>query len=799
MIRLVEFFENFCNPTTFLILCSIGIICIVALVILFNHYRIIRNDKLTAEYYLNIIRSISKAISHNHEIVALDDDDNVIYTTHPQLYRSKKDFLQNLRLKINASPNLQNFQNLTEKHLNGNELLCGSGSGLSNDSKKWMATTNYLDEQQSLTNSNMFVITLSEITKHLEDFNRMERNYEKLEDFLDKFPFGIFYVNNSGIILGANSTFASLLMVNRDRLIGLSINDFVENFNYNITQQKPTCVNIKPKFSSKFKAILIKSAASSASTGQPWVLYKIDQRTEQLPNTTDNQFLDQESFISAPVPSVIATVQGEIVALNPAFATLIQDNVVLDKHKIMKPGANLINYISNNTNRKDLTNHLKKAYSSSDNPPPIEIKFAGGHIIAMAYINKLEIPRTMVKTEKLLLIQLVDISEQKRLEQQFIQSQKMQAVGQLAGGIAHDFNNLLTAMIGFCDLLLQRHTPNDPSYSDVIQIKQNANRAANLVRQLLAFSRQQTMKPKVISITENLAELNSLLRRLIGIGIDFQMIHGRDIWPVKVDNSQLEQVIINLAVNARDAMEHVENARLIIKTQNFSSKNGFKCIFDTAHPGDYVLIEVIDNGSGIDPDIIENIFEPFFSKKDTKAGTGLGLSTVYGIVNQTGGFINVKSTPGKGSNFQIYLPKYEGKEQIQNIQTDQSIRDLRGRETILLVEDEDAVRIFSARALRDKGYKVLEANCGESALKLASSGEKFDILITDVMMPHMDGPTLNNRLRESIKNLKTIFISGYTEDTFRKDLDKDTSIHFLQKPFTLRDLATKVKEVIENT
>jgi two-component system cell cycle sensor histidine kinase/response regulator CckA len=312
----------------------------------------------------------------------------------------------------------------------------------------------------------------------------------------------------------------------------------------------------------------------------------------------------------------------------------------------------------------------------------------------------------------------------------------------------------------------------------------------------LAFSKQQAMKPKVISLTENLVDLGLLLKRLVGIGIDFKIIHGKNIWPIKVDNGQLEQVIINLAVNARDAFANSQNPKLIIRTQNFVAHNNFKCMHDTAIAGDYVLIEVIDNGVGIEPNIIENIFEPFFTNKSSKFGTGLGLSTVYGIINQTGGFVNVFSTVGEGSTFQVYLPRYVGSEAVQSNIINNTVKDLCGSETVLLVEDENAVRMFASRALRSKGYKVLEASSGEEAIHLIQKGEEFDLLITDVMMPHMDGPTLAKSLRESIPNLKTIFISGYPEDTFRQDLGKGLNIHFLQKPFTLKDLAIKVKEVM---
>ena len=395
-------------------------------------------------------------------------------------------------------------------------------------------------------------------------------------------------------------------------------------------------------------------------------------------------------------------------------------------------------------------------------------------------------------------VYLIDSTEQKKLEIQFVQSMKMQAVGQLAGGVAHDFNNLLTAMIGFCDLLLLRHRPGDQSFADLMQIKQNANRAAGLVRQLLAFSRQQTLRPSVLSLTDVLTELKHLLGRLIGENIALEMSHGRDLHPVKVDQGQLEQVIINLAVNARDAMAG-EGGRLSIRTQNLSLDHPLNNDSETIPSGDYVLIEIADTGTGIAREHLDRIFEPFFSTKEFGAGTGLGLSTVYGIVKQTGGFILVESEIGEGTTFRIYLPRYH-ETTAQGATTGyekESTRDLSGAGTILLVEDEEAVRTFSARALRKKGYEVLEASSGEDALDLLAAREApLDVLITDVIMPQIDGPTLAARARETRPSLKVIFISGYTEDTFRRQLDGAEAVHFLAKPFNLRDLAGKVKEVL---
>ncbi len=397
------------------------------------------------------------------------------------------------------------------------------------------------------------------------------------------------------------------------------------------------------------------------------------------------------------------------------------------------------------------------------------------------------------------LAHFIDTTQQKTLEVQFAQSQKMQAVGQLAGGIAHDFNNLLTAMIGFSDLLLLRHRPGDQSFADIMHIKQNANRAAGLIRQLLAFSRQQTLQPRVLDVTDILAELAHLLRRLIGETIELKMVHGRDLGPIKADMGQLEQVIINLAVNARDAMS--EGGTLTIETDNVHFDRPLKRKGEVIPAGDYTRVRVSDTGCGIPGEDLDRIFEPFYSTKEVGAGTGLGLSTVYGIVSQTGGFVDVDSRPDRGTAFSIYLPHHEANEDEERaaVAAAEASRDLTGTGTVLLVEDEDAVRAFGARALRNKGYNVLEASSGESALELLNEQQDpIDLLITDVVMPRLDGPALVREVREKRPELPVIFISGYAEDSFRKRLGQDARIHFLPKPFSLKELAGKVKEVMRD-
>jgi two-component system, cell cycle sensor histidine kinase and response regulator CckA len=405
-------------------------------------------------------------------------------------------------------------------------------------------------------------------------------------------------------------------------------------------------------------------------------------------------------------------------------------------------------------------------------------------------------------SEEAAIVYAMDTTEQKALEAQMAQSQKMQAVGQLAGGIAHDFNNVLTAIIMASDLLLTSHRPSDPSFPDIMNIKQNANRAASLVRQLLAFSRRQTLRPEVLTLTDVLADLRMLLSRLVGNAVDLQIEHGRDLWPVKADLGQFEQVVVNLAVNARDAMP--EGGNLLIRTRNVDTEESTGFGYRGFEPGDYVMIEVQDNGTGIAPDVLEKVFEPFFTTKEVGKGTGLGLSMVYGIVKQTGGFIFAESEPGQGTTFRIFLPRHIATEAELAVEKPQEAeperkRDLSGTATILLVEDEDAVRMGGMRALTSRGYTVHEASSGVEALELMEELEgKVDLVVSDVVMPEMDGPTLLTELRKTHPDIKFIFVSGYAEEAFSKNLPEDAKFGFLPKPFSLKQLATTVKEMLED-
>ena len=393
------------------------------------------------------------------------------------------------------------------------------------------------------------------------------------------------------------------------------------------------------------------------------------------------------------------------------------------------------------------------------------------------------------------LLSLKDDSEQSTLKRQIAQATKMQAVGQLAGGVAHDFNNILTAIIGHCDLMSMRHTPGDIDYDDIQQIKHNSNRAAALTRQLLAFSRQQTLRPQVLQLPEVISEISQLIRRLIGETIKLEVKHGRNLGLIRADPGQLEQVIVNLCVNARDAMP--DGGRLTLQTYSVSPSEIRRMRSDIMPIGDYTALKVSDTGVGIPQENLSKIFEPFFTTKEVGKGTGLGLSTVYGIVKQTDGFIFANSEMGHGTSFTIYLPVTQAAAPVPQAPARvETAGDLWGTGTILLVEDEAMVRAVAERALTRQGYKVLVAGNGEEALEILLQDDvTIDLLISDVVMPAMDGPTLVRQARTSFPDLKVLFMSGYAEEQLRKSIAID-HVSFLAKPFSVQQLGQAARDAL---
>ena len=399
--------------------------------------------------------------------------------------------------------------------------------------------------------------------------------------------------------------------------------------------------------------------------------------------------------------------------------------------------------------------------------------------------------------EAAVLLLLKDNSEEAKLKRQVAQATKMQVVGQLAGGVAHDFNNILTAIIGHCDLMLMRHTPGDIDYDDIQQIKSNSNRAAGLTRQLLAFSRQQTLRPQVLQLPDVVSEVSHLLKRLLGETVELVVKHGRNLGPIRADPGQLEQVIINLAVNARDAMAPKGGGTVTIQTYSVKADQVAELGSDILPIADYSALSVADTGTGIPPGVLGKIFEPFFTTKEVGKGTGLGLSTVYGIVKQSGGFIFADSKVGEGAQFVIYLPVHREEARAGRKQTAPKADkdELWGSGTVLLVEDEPTVRSVAERALTRHGYKVVTADNGEDALEFLGRGEPIELLISDVVMPGMDGPTMVREARESRPELKILFMSGYAEEQLRKSIDIE-NVNFLPKPFSVTELATAARRAI---
>ncbi len=617
---------------------------------------------------------------------------------------------------------------------------------------------------------------------------------DEVQNFIDQSPVGLAALDASGRVMTVNAMLAGWLGTSVADMTSTKFQSFIDvSQNGGSGGISAGDVELKSLDGHTFPAHISRNDIAIAQGGGMRIAVRQlsgERELEETLRRAEEGF--RRFFDYAPVGIVIVDGGGAAVETNPAFQAITNTGD--------DPGAVSFLELFDEADRDEVARRLDAARAGPPDEVPLEVRVAGpDERTVQIYARRTGLGENNNVPD--LIVYIVDTTDLKNLEAQVAQSQKMQAVGQLAGGIAHDFNNLLTAMIGFSDLLLQRYSPGDQSFGDIMQIKQNANRAANLVRQLLAFSRRQTLQPKVLNLTDVLAELSHLLRRLIGENIELEIIHARDIGLIRVDQGQLEQVVINLAVNARDAMP--EGGTLTIRSGNASFVEPTRMQHEVVPAGDFVVIEVSDTGDGISAGDLDKIFEPFFTTKDVGAGTGLGLSTVYGIIKQTGGFTIVESPPGQGATFRIYLPQHTAEERAAEIAAAEAAAkplpaDLTGKDTILLVEDEDPVRLFATRALENKGYKVLQADCAEMAMEVVEdfAGE-IDLVITDVVMPQMDGPTFIRWLVERRGDIKVIYISGYAEDVFRKTITGDRPYDFLPKPFSLKDLAIKVKNVME--
>lgn len=658
---------------------------------------------------------------------------------------------------------------------------------------------------------------LTDISDERAEQERFFLDLQKAIDHLDHAPAGFFAADADGRITYLNATLAEWLGVDLANFVpgALSLSDIVAGDGMALIQA------VKAEPGTVRNAVIDLDLATVRGEALPVrFMHRVTATREgqRGPARTIvlNRTLGEDAsadlrasevrftrfFNSTPMAIASVDHDGRILRTNAPFLSLFAS--VVDRDAVDRRVR--LDTVMHERDREAFALALEKAKQHQADISPIDTVLPGNeerHV--RFYVNAVADAGSSGGVEEAAIVYAVDTTEQKALEAQMAQSQKMQAVGQLAGGIAHDFNNVLTAIIMASDLLLSNHRPSDPSFPDIMNIKQNANRAASLVRQLLAFSRRQTLRPEVLNLTDVLADLRMLLSRLMGNDITLAIEHGRDLWPVKADIGQFEQVIVNLAVNARDAMS--DGGQLTVRTRNVSAGECAQYPYRELLPADYVMVEVADTGTGIPPETLKKIFEPFFTTKEVGKGTGLGLSMVYGIVKQTGGFIFCDSDVGKGTTFRIFLPRHVPAAQTEEEksaevgeakESRQTARDLSGSARVLLVEDEDAVRMGNVRALTSRGYEVHEASSGTEALEIFNALDgKVDIVVSDVVMPEMDGPTLLSELRKIQPAVKFIFVSGYAEDAFAKNLPADAKFGFLPKPFSLKQLATAVKEMLE--
>ncbi|MBP3418256.1 MAG: response regulator [Alphaproteobacteria bacterium] len=672
--------------------------------------------------------------------------------------------------------------------------------------------------------------------KNMEHVFQEER--KNLHDFLDDLPVGLYTCTRDFQIEYANHAFARIVGVAREDLIGT---DFRKYLGENVETPQNTTWSGRLFFVSTAHETIECFVAQESFRGNRE--YKIrGVAVAGIPSDRDvkkelSASLDKISWLFnyAPVGIVFINRDGQITDCNAkvrSFLGAAKENILL---------KSIFDYVKTE-DTAELKKQFAAIYASADASASLDVHVSLGREerIIQLYISPMRRFYSFDISEiDGLVLYMIDATKQKTLEMQFAQAQKMQAMGQLAGGVAHDFNNLLTAMIGFCDLLLQRHGVGDPSFTDLIQIKQNANRAAGLVRQLLAFSRKQPLKPKLIDVTENFVELSHMLKRILGEQIMLEFYHGSDLGYIRVDPVQFSQVIINLAVNAKDAMNGSGTLSISTRTETLSEPYRFGA--DVIKPGEFVVIDVRDTGCGIPIENLTRIFEPFFSTKQNVvgSGTGLGLAMVYGIVRQTEGFIKVESIVGKGTTFSIHLPRFDaavddeeekrGNEQdtvkakdgspVLTVQEkitspvavsqklifglnvsaiDRSVRENPDAAStrILFVEDEDSVRAFGVRALKKKGFDVVACNSAENALEQLEHDKNFGLLITDMVMPGINGAELAARVREQIPAVKIILASGYSEEIARRELAGSQDFDFLAKPFSLGDLTKKVFDVL---
>ncbi|MFB2552112.1 cell cycle histidine kinase CckA [Ensifer soli] len=668
----------------------------------------------------------------------------------------------------------------------------------------------------------LYLWQIADITSERDEQERFFKELQNAIDYLDHAPAGFFSAGRKGEVFYINATLADWLSIDLTKFQSgsMTVADIVAGEGLALIQSVQAEPGLK-----KTKMIDLDLRKANGQSLPVRLVHRVSSTRDGAPGESRTIVLSRgneddagQSASAAAMrftrffnntPMAIASVNGDgrILSTNAPFLKLFSGVV---SQGDMEKGA-LLEAIVHEQDRPQLLTALAAAKDRQSDIPPIDSRHPRDEGRYFRFYVNAVIDHNEQAPEEAAIVYAVEITEQKALETQMAQTQKMNAVGTLAGGIAHDFNNVLTAILLSSDHLLLSARPADASFADLMEIKRNANRAAVLVRQLLAFSRKQTMRPTVLNLTDVIGDVRMLIDRMTGTHVRIDVDYGRDLWPVRTDLGQFEQVLLNLAVNARDAMP--EGGAITLRTRNFPAADVASLNRREVPVDDYVLVEVADNGTGIAPDILDKIFEPFFTTKEVGKGTGLGLSMVYGIVKQSGGYIYPVSEVGKGTTFRIFLPRHveEAAPQAEAVAERPALpssvpekasepADLTGDSAVvLLVEDEEAVRRGGKRMLETRGYTVHEAGSGVEALAVMEElNGAVDIVVSDVVMPEMDGPTLLSELRKTYPDMKFIFVSGYAEDAFARNLPADAKFGFLPKPFSLKQLAVAVREMLDN-
>ena len=675
----------------------------------------------------------------------------------------------------------------------------------------------------------LHVWQITDITSERDDQERFFKELQNAIDYLDHAPAGFFSAGRKGEIFYVNATLAEWLGIDLTKFLpgSLTIGEIVAGEGLALVQSVLAEPGLKKtetldldlrRANGQMLPVRLIHQVSSMRDGAPGesrtIVLGRQKETEGDHSGSAAAMRFNRFFNNTPMAIASVDGNGRILRTNAPFLKLFSGVVSRDD---VDRGA-MLSAVVHDSEREKLKAALAAAKDRQVDIPAIDSRHPKDETRHFRYYVNAVIDQSDEAPEEAAIVYAVEVTEQKALETQMAQTQKMNAVGTLAGGIAHDFNNVLTAILLSSDHLLLQARPSDASFADLMEIKRNANRAAVLVRQLLAFSRKQTMRPTVLNLTDVVGDLRMLVDRLIsGTNVKLDVDYGRDLWPVKTDLSQFEQVLINLCVNARDAMP--QGGTITLRTRNLSADKVAAFNYTDLPQEDMVLIEVADTGTGIAQEIMDKIFEPFFTTKEVGKGTGLGLAMVYGIIKQSGGYIYPESEVGVGTVFRIFLPRHitevqpeapasAGRAEPQPVAaaTDRSGAaanaqpvGLTGKSAVvLLVEDEEAVRRGGKRMLETRGYTVHEAGSGVEALDIMDELDgQVDIVVSDVVMPEMDGPSLLRELRKKYPDLKFIFVSGYAEDAFARNLPADAKFGFLPKPFSLKQLAEAVWDMLE--